>query len=84
VRPDHQWHEKIAEGRRDRRNQEKPNHDDAMRGEHAVVERGRNQALRCHQVDADDRGGGAADEKEKRDRDEIEDRDALVISRQQP
>src|SRR5208283_5300718 len=41
-------------------------------------------AVRRQQVEADQRGGRAADAEQQRDRDHVEDADALVVEREQP
>ena len=82
---DHQRNEEVAEHRRHRRNQEEEHHDDAVHGEQLVVGVGRNQVTsRGEQLQADQHGEEAADPEHHGDRDEIKDRDALVVCGQQP
>ena len=85
ARADHHGHQEISEDRGNRRDQEKENHDDAVHREQLVVGfRLHQRALRLDQVDAHQHGEGAADEEEERDRNQIEQRDALVIHGEQP
>ena len=84
-RADHDRDEEVSDGCRDRRHQEEEDHDDAVHGEHLVVGvRGHQVGLRRQQLKADETGHGAADEEEEGNRDEIEDRDALVVAGKQP
>ena len=85
ARADHHREKKISENRRDRRNEEEPNHHDAVNGEEFVVgRRGDEIALRREQFQTHHRGRCAANEKENRDRHHVEKRDPFVIGRQEP
>ena len=69
ARADHHGQEEIAQRRGNGGDQEEEHHHHAVHGEHLVVGLGRNQvALRRQQLDADQRGEGAAEEEEQRDR----------------
>ncbi len=82
---DHRRYQEVAERRRYRRDQEEEDHDDAMHGEHLIVD------VRFEQVAG---GGGQfepdhgcedpAEEEEEGDGDEIEDGDPLVVRGEQP
>ncbi len=68
-----------------RRDQEEEDHHHAVHGEHLVVGLGRQQvARRRQQLEPDEHREEAADEEEDGDRREIQQRDALVVLRQQP
>ena len=85
ARADHQRHEEISEHRRNRWNQEKENHDDAMHREQLVVGFRLHQgALRLNQVNAHQHGKRAADDEEKSDRNQVQQSDALVVQRKEP
>ena len=85
ARADHQRDDEVADRHRCGRHQEEPHHDHAVHGEQPVVRLGRGQgALRRDQVVADQGGRGAADEEEDRDRQRVQDRDALVVRGEQP
>ena len=84
-RADHERYQEIAEDRGDGRNQEKPNHHHAMQREQPVIGFvAHNIRLRCHEFQPDHSHGGAADEKEERDRNRVENGDALVIRGREP
>ncbi len=83
--PDHQRQEKIPQHVRDRGDEEKPDHDDAVKGEKAVVGfRGHQLARRTEEIQPHQQRGRTADGEEEADRKQVEDRDSLVIPRQQP
>ena len=85
ARADHHRQEEVAQRRRDGGDQEEEDHHHAVHGEQLVIGVRRDQvALRRQQLDADQRGEGAADEEEQRDREQVEQRDALVVLGQQP
>ena len=85
LRPDHERHQKIAQHRRHDRDQEEEHHDHAVHGEHLVIGVGLHQvALRRQQLEPDEHGKEAAEKKERRHRDQVEDRDPLVVGGQQP
>ena len=86
LRADHQRDQEVAEHRRDRRDQEEEHHHDAVHREQLVVGVGRDEvALRRHQLEADQpTANSAAEEEEHRDRDQVQQRDPLVVLRQQP
>ena len=82
---DHDRHEEVAEHRRDDGNQEEEHHHHAVHGEELVVGLVRDEiAGRRRQVEPDQHGERAADEEEQRDGRQVQQRDALVIARQQP
>ena len=82
---DHQRQHEVADHRRDRRDQEQPHHDHAVRGEKLVVGVvGDEVARRRRELEPDQRRRRAADEEERRDGDRVEDGDALVVVRRQP
>ncbi len=81
----HDRDQEVSDRRRNRRHQKQEDHDDAVHGEHLVIGVRRHQvAGRGQQFQADHPGKKATDKEEDRDRDQIEDRDALVISGEQP
>ena len=84
-RADHRRNQEVAEHRRHRRNQEEEHHDHAVQREELVVGVGLEQvALRRRELEPDAHGKQAAEEEEYRDRDQVEDRDALVVLGEQP
>src|SRR5262249_34992538 len=83
--PDHQRNEEISQNRRHNRDQEEEHHDHAVRGENLVVRVGVHQvALGREQLQADQHGVESAEEKEERDRDEVQHRDPLMVGGQKP
>ena len=85
LRADHDRDQEIAEHGRDRRDQKEEDHHHAVHGEHLVVGFRRQQvARRREQLETDDRGEDTADGEERCDRDQVQQRDALVVLRQQP
>src|SRR5262249_36422950 len=81
----HERHEEIAERRGYRRDEEKPHHDHPVHREEPVVGVGRDETRPRHgELNAHQRGRGAAQEKEERDRDRVEDGDPLVVVRGEP
>ena len=85
LRADHHRDEEVAQHRRNRRDQEEEHHDDAVHREELVVGLvGHQIAGRRRELEADQHGERAAEEEEERDGGQIEQRDALVIARQQP
>ena len=83
--PDHQRHEEVPQDGRDGGDEEEEDHHDAVDREQPVVDLGLEQVpLRRGQLEPHQRGRGPADEEEDRDRDHVEDRDPLVVQRQQP
>ena len=84
-RADHHRQNEIAHGRRDRGHKEEPDHDDAVDREQPVVfVRGQEQAGRADELEPHHRDGDAADEEKHRDRQRIENGDALVIGGGEP
>ena len=82
---DHQGHHEVANHRRHRRNQEEENHDDSVHGEQLVVGVGRDQVTRGRQqLQADHHGEESAQPEHRGDRDQVQDRDPLMIGGQQP
>src|SRR5262249_7463681 len=85
LRADHDRNQEVSEHGGNRRNQEEENHRHAMHGKELVVGFRRNeQPARREQVNANQRGEDAANEKEKRNRSKIEQCDALVVGSKQP
>ena len=84
VRPDRHRDKEIAERGRDRRDQKEPNHDDAVHREHAIVHRGLQQPSWRRQIQPHQCCGETPNKKEKSDRPEKQQRDALMIASQQP
>ena len=75
---------KLPKRRGDRRDQEEEHHDDPVHREQLVVGVVREHAFRRQQVQAHTDGERAADEEERRDGEQIQQRDALVIGGEQP
>ena len=85
ARADHQRQEEIAEDVGNRGNEEKPDHDHAVKREEAVVGFRRDEIGRGRkQLQAHEHRGRSADEEEAVMESEIEQRDALVVAREQP
>ena len=85
ARADHHGDQEIAQRCGNRRHQKQEDHDDAVHGEELVVGvRGDEVGLRREEFQPDEAGKRAADEEEKRDRDQIQDRDALVVAGEEP
>ena len=85
LRADHDRQQEVAEGRRDRGDEEEPHHHDAVDGEELVVGVvGEDRAVRHHQRQAQQARRHRADEEEAGDRDEVEDADPLVVRAEQP
>ena len=85
LRPDHERHQKISQHRRHHWDQKEEHHDHAVHGEHLVIGVGLHQvALRRQQLEPDEHGKEAAEKEERRHRNQIEDRDPLVVGGQQP
>src|SRR5712671_2625591 len=81
----HQGHEEISEHSGNGWDQEEENHDHSMHGEKLVVSVGLDEVAGGRkQLEADEQGKKSANEKEKRDRDEIEQGDAFVVGGEQP
>jgi hypothetical protein len=84
-RAEHQRNHEIAQRVGNRGDQEEPDHHDAVHREQPIVGIGADQPTsRLDQLETDQRGCRAADEKKHRDRHEIEQGDTLVVVRQQP
>jgi len=82
---EHNWKQEVSKHGRDRRDQEKEDHDHAVHREDPVIGIRRKQIpFRCHQLKTDQRGVDPSDQEEDRDREEIEQADSLVIEGQQP
>ncbi len=85
LRPDHDRDQEVAEHGRDRRDQKEEDHHHAVHGEHLVVGLRRQQiARRRQQLEPDEHREEAAQREERRDGDQVQQRDALVVLRQQP
>ena len=81
----HDRHQEIAQHRGHGRNQEEEHHVHAVHGEQFVVSIGLEQlAVGREQVQPDQRCKQAANEEEERDGKQVQDRDPLVVLRQQP
>ena len=81
----HQGNQEIPQRRRHRRDQEEKHHDDPVHGKQLVIGVGRNHvARRSQQLQADQHGEEAADPEHGGDRDQVEQRDTLMVCRQQP
>ena len=85
LRADHQRNQEIAQHRRNRRDQEQEHHDDPVHGEQLVV------GVRFHQIagrrgqfQPDQDRENPAESEEERDSEQIQNRDPLVVVRQQP
>ncbi len=82
---DHHGNDKIAEDSGDGGNEEEPDHQHTMNGEEAIVHFGGDEiALRGDEFDTDQGGGDGGDEEIEKDRVEVKQADALVISGQKP
>ena len=82
---DHHWHKEIAEGGRNRRDQEKEDHHHAVHGEELVVGVGIHQvALRGQQFQANQHGEDAAQGEHHGDGDQVEYGDAFVVLGEKP
>ncbi len=82
---DHHRDKEVAEDRRNRRDQKQKDHHDAVHGKQLVIGIVQHQvAWRSQQLQADQHGEEAAKEEEQRDRDQIQDCNALVVGGQQP
>ncbi len=82
---DHQRHQEIAQNSRNRRDQEEEHHQDPVHGEHLVIGvRIEQIAGRSRQFQPDQHRKQTAQKEERRHRDQIQDRDPLVIFRQKP
>ena len=82
---DHHRDKEVAQHCGNRRDQEKEDHHHAVHGEELVIGVGLHQvAGGGQQLEADEQREEAADEKEERDRDQIEQGDALVVGGQKP
>src|SRR6202142_367328 len=81
----YQGDEKVAQHGRYARDHEKEDHYLAVHGEQLVVGVGLHQvARRSQQLQADQQGEDAANKEEEGNGDQIEQRDALVVDRQEP
>src|SRR5271169_1118878 len=77
---DHHGHKEISQNSRNRRDQEEEDHHHAVHGEEFVVGIGLHQvACGSEQFKTNQQGEEAADEKEHRDREQVEERNALVV-----
>ena len=82
---DHQRHQEVSQHGRNRRNQEKEHHHLAVHGEKLVVSIGLHQvAGRRQQFQPDQQGKEPPNEEEESNREQVEQRDALVVRGQQP
>jgi hypothetical protein len=82
---DHQGYQEIPQHGGNRRNQEKEHHHLAVHGEKLVVSIGLHQvADRRQQFQPHHEGKEPSDEKEERNRHEVQQRDALVVRSEQP
>jgi hypothetical protein len=81
---DHHRQQEVAEHRRDRRDQEEEDHDDAVHGEQLVVGVGLDQVAAGVSSSRRISTANSRRREERRDRDQVQDRDPLVVLRQQP
>src|SRR5208337_652344 len=82
---DHDRHQEVAQHGWHDRDQKEEHHDHAMHGEHLVIGIGLHQVtLRSEQFEPDEHGKKTAEEEEDRNRDQIKQRDPLVVGGQQP
>ena len=82
---DHHGHQEISQHRGDGRNHEEEHHDDAVHTEELVVGgRFEDRAIGLNQVDPNQHRRDASHQEEEGDRRHVENRDALVVRRQQP
>ena len=85
LRADHERDQEVPEHRRNARDQEEEDHQHAVHREEAVVDVGLEEvALGRRELDADEDRHEAAEREEDADGDEVEDRDPLVVARQEP
>src|ERR1700691_3736811 len=85
LRSDHQGYEEVAKNRGYDWNQKEEHHDDTVHGKHLVIGVGLQQvALRCKQFEPDEHGKETAKEEESAHRNQIEERDPLVVRGQEP
>ncbi len=85
ARPQHHGQDKITQHRRNRRDEKKPDHEDAMDGEELVVSLGGDEVtLRRQEFDPHHGCGHARDEEKDDDRPKVKNPDAFMIGRQQP
>ncbi len=82
---DHRRDQEVAEHRGNRRDQEEEHHDHAVHREELVVGVRRDEVpLRRRQLETDAHREQAAQQEHHRDRDQVHDRDPLVVLGQQP
>jgi hypothetical protein len=85
LRPDHDRDEEVAENGWNRRDQEEEDHHHAVHGEHLVIRvGGHHVAGGGQELQPDHEGEHAANEEERGNRRQVEQRDPLMVSRQQP
>ena len=85
ARADHHRQEEIAQRCGNGRNQEEEHHHHAVHGEELVIGVRRDEdTRRRQQFDADHGGESAAEKKEQRDGEQVEQADSLVVLGQQP
>src|SRR5208283_1562556 len=78
-------HQKVTQHGRHNWDEEEKHHDHAVHGEHLVIGVGLHQvALWRQQLEPNEHGEEAAEKEEHRHRNQVEDRDALVVGGQQP
>ena len=85
LRPDHERYQEIPQHSRDGRDQEEKDHDLAVHSEKLVVRVSLHQvARRRQQLQPDQQGKKSSNEEEESNGQQVEQRDALVIDREQP
>src|SRR4029077_19219440 len=78
-------HQEIAQHGGDGRDEEEEDHHHAVHGEELVIGVGLHQvAGGSEQLETDQQGEKATDEKEERDREQVEERNALVVGGEHP
>ena len=84
-RADHHRHEEVAEHRGDGRDEKEEDHHHAVHGEQFVVGVGLDEVSGgCEEFEADEEREESTDKKEESNRDQVEERDALVVSSEEP
>ena len=83
--PDHHWNQKVAQHGRNGWNQEEEDHHHAVQGEEFVVGIGLYQVPGgSQQLQPDEQREESSDKKEKRNREQVEKRNAFVVRGEQP
>src|ERR1700733_40837 len=81
----HDGYQEVPQGGWHRRHQEEEHHNNSMHREELVVRIGGNKiGLRGQQLQANEAGEGSSNKEEKRNRDQVEDGNTLVVAGKQP